>query len=244
MNGQVGLRSPEILATALVVLTALPACTIRIGTGGGFEEEFQGAGGSNGTTTSSSTATSGSSDSEPTAEEIFSQIDPQELAIHSTRASFAAAYAIGAVESLGLDPATLDEAELLDLMTQYMPVAIAEADQWIATLDPSALAAGIVVKYECSAPDIGCEAVTFCQRNPPPVVHQCHVVDCGDAGCPLCPSWVGELLKHLIYKRWCAYTCVQFPSSPAKVVAIGAGFVSSFKNTFGGPVCMPSSSAP
>ena len=151
MTVQINLRYPAILVASLVVLIVVPACTIRIGTGGGFGEELQGEGGSNGTTASGNTATSGSSGSEPTPEEIFSQIDPQELALHSTRASFAAAYAIGTVESLGLDPATLDETELLDLMTQYMPIATAEADQWIATLDPSTLAAGIVVKYECSA---------------------------------------------------------------------------------------------
>jgi hypothetical protein len=227
-------------------IAIVPGCVIRIGTGSGDGEEADlGGGATTGEGTSGEATDPGGGALTPEEERalFLSEVDQQELALVATKASFGAAYAMGMVESLGVDPATLDDAALADLVAQYMPLAAEEADKWVATLDPAMLAKGIPTEYECA--DVGCEMLSYCKHGyTPPVVHRCYVTGCGDAGCKLCPPYVGDLLKHLVFKQWCSYVCAQHPSSPIKIVAWGAGFVPMFGNGMGGPVCMEQATLP
>lgn len=110
-------------------------------------------------------------------------------------------------------------------------------DIWQACFDESTDELAISPKFECG--DQGCATSARCVMGAPTVPHMCYVDACGDAGCRGCPSWVGELLKHIVFKKWCSYVCVQSATSPLKVVAVGAGAVSSFKGVFVGPFCVP-----
>ena len=60
----------------------------------------------------------------------------------------------------------------------------------------------------------------------------------GKAGCGTCPDIVNKLLQNVAIKAWCSYVCVETGTSPAKVVAVGAGGISALKNIFFGPVCI------
>ncbi|WP_437336323.1 hypothetical protein [Sorangium sp. So ce394] len=142
------------------------------------------------------------------------------------------------MESLGLDPATLDEATLAQLVEQYLPVAVAEADRWLATLDPATLPLAVIPRTECLE-EFGCPYRTPCSLFGPPVNHQCYVTDCADAKCRQCPEIFGELVSHLVYKSWCSYVCVQTGTSPPKEVAIGIGVITYFGGQFAGPWCLP-----
>jgi hypothetical protein len=148
---------------------------------------------------------------------------------------------VGTLDSLGLDPATLDDEAILQLMEEYMPIAAEEADKWLATVDPSTLmlSGPIIPKSEC-VEQYGCAHNAKCLFNPPPVNHRCFVDDCGASKCGKCPSWVADLLKSIVSKAWCSYVCVESGTSPPKIVAVGAGAISPFKGTFLGPLCAPS----
>ncbi|WP_437645105.1 hypothetical protein [Sorangium sp. So ce362] len=150
---------------------------------------------------------------EELAEEAFLRGDPQEFALASTKATFTTYALAGMIESLGLDPATLDEAALSELMVQYMPAAAEEAERWLSTLDPSTLPLGITPRYKCTD-EFGCVYSTPCKHavwgySIPSTKHLCFVTDCGDARCSTCPTWVGEILSHLAIRAWCAYVCVE-----------------------------------
>lgn len=174
---------------------------------------------------------------EERANEAYEQIDSSELALASQKAGFVTTYLVGATEALGLDPMTLDEAALADLLQQAMPLAAEEADIWLATLDPAAAELSFSIKWECGRE--GCKNPTPCGYFPPPVDHYCYVDDCGSAACRNCPEWVAERLKGLVWKTWCSYVCIEINTSPPKVVAVGAGAVSAFKGNFVGPLCFP-----
>ncbi|WP_437769771.1 hypothetical protein WME77_23335 [Sorangium sp. So ce764] len=174
---------------------------------------------------------------EERADESYAQIDPNELALASQKAGFVTTYLVGATEALGLDPMTLDEAALVELLQQAMPLAAEEANRWLATLDPAASELSFFIKWECGRE--GCKNPTPCAYFPPPVDHYCYVDDCGSAACRNCPEWVAERLKGLVWKTWCSYVCIEVNTSPPKVVATGAGAVSAFKGNFVGPLCFP-----
>ena len=233
------------LVATFAAYSTIPGCVIRFGP---IEEDQTPDDGTETGTTGGGPLDPGSEELTPEQEreQFLANVDPYEHALLTTKAGFAAAYAVGQVESLGLDPATVDEATLDELMAYYMPLAAVEAETWVATLDPEVIAQGIVVDYECGSAAIGCEMVTYCKGGyTPPVAHQCHVTSCGDAGCPLCPSWVADYLKHIIYKRWCAYVCAQHPSNPVKIVAWGVGFIPMLGGPkLAGPYCFEQSVAP
>lgn len=168
-------------------------------------------------------------------------MDSQELALASAKASLTTYAMFGTIESLGLDPATLDEATLAELMQQYMPQAVEQADRWLATLDPSTLPLDTKPKLECTE-QFGCPYITQCKKaiptyQLPSVKHMCMVTDCGDARCRDCPDWFTDILSHLVYRSWCAYVCEEANVYMPKVVAIGAGFIPAIGTQFQGPWC-------
>jgi hypothetical protein len=217
---------------AVVVYSTTPGCVVRFGPS--TDEDSTGDGTDTGATPENPVAP------EPTPEEeaaaAFAQVDPQQLALAQAKSSLTTAYLVAQAESSGIDPSTLDEAALEQLMQEYLPAAAASADAWLATLDPATIPAWHA-KHECQY-DEGCVNRVPCQYNAPPVQHWCQVTDCGKSRCSICPDWVADLLKSLVLRSWCAYVCVEL-GKPAQtsVVAIGAGGVSAFKGYFVGPIC-------
>jgi hypothetical protein len=219
---------------AVVVMS----CVIRIGEGGDP--------GASGDTSQATTGGSGGNQDagaktpEEEAAELFGQMDPQELSLASAKAGLMTCSLVASVESSGLDPATLDEATLTQLMEQYAPAAAAEADAWLASIDPSMLPLAVTPRFECQQ-QFGCESTVPClyKVGLPEVPHLCYVVDCGAAKCPLCPPGVADLLKNIIVKAWCSYVCVEIGTVPPKTYAVGAGGISKFQGSFVGPICVP-----
>lgn len=176
---------------------------------------------------------------EQQAEEAFAALDPNERTRAVEKASATTSYLAGTLESLSLDPATVDNAALYGLMEQYAPTTAAAVDQWLATFDPTTLpSASWKPKNECGS-QYGCAYAADCQNDPyRSLAHRCFVVDCGDAKCSSCPSWFPDTLKYVLLKSWCAYVCVEANATNPKIIAVGAGGVSRFKDEFVGPYCV------
>jgi hypothetical protein len=134
-------------------------------------------------------------------------------------------------------PMCHDGAAIDEFVMQEMSTYVNPDDIWQACFDEPPDELAISPKFECG--DQGCAMNARCTTGAPAVSHMCYVDDCGDAGCNRCPSWIAERLKHIVFKTWCSYVCIQVGTSPPKVVAIGAGAVSSFKGIFIGPFCVP-----
>lgn len=132
-------------------------------------------------------------------EQPFEGIDREQLALASAKASLTTYYFAGTVDALGIDPATLDEATWRQLMEQYMPLAEAEAERWLSTMDPSTPPLmDNQPRWECTE-QWSCAYVTKCRNEPyASLSHNCWVNDCGDARCKPCPDWFPEFLKELI----------------------------------------------
>jgi hypothetical protein len=219
----------------------IPACKIRIGPGDDDSDpwtssgdESEGGGGID---------PGGAAGSEPTQPEnetdteLLARVDPEELAFATAKATVATCALNGTLDALPLDPASLDEATLLALMEQYMPAAVEQTDLWLESVSSSSFPPAPIPKYECEG-DYGCQLNPKCKYGfDPGVNHQCVIVDCGPSRCSWCPSWVLEILNHLVYKNWCAYVCVQTGTTNAPTVAVAAGGVSSFGGYFVGPIC-------
>jgi hypothetical protein len=230
-----------VVLMALFSALAVPACTLRIGPGG---DDFDRSSSSNDESEGGSGAgRGGATDHEPTAPEeetdaeLFSRVDPAELAFASAKATVTTSALNGILDALPLDPESLDEATLLALMEQYMPQAAEQTDLWLASVDASAFPPAPIPKYSCEE-DHGCQIDPKCTWGfDPGVRHRCVLVDCGASRCSWCPSWVANILAHLALKSWCAYVCVQTGVSPAPTVAVGAGGISSLGRYFVGPIC-------
>ncbi|WP_437974564.1 hypothetical protein WMF11_39930 [Sorangium sp. So ce295] len=141
-----GRRSFQIIG-AVGILAAMfsaliPACVIRIGPGDGDDGGSLAGGdssddnaGDNGEQTDGSEFTP----EEQAAIDDLENADPNE-ASRTLLVSEYAGYAVaGFIESSGVDPATADQATIDQLIEQYAPVAWQMAQEWVDTLDPSAI---------------------------------------------------------------------------------------------------------
>jgi hypothetical protein len=240
-----------MMGMVAIVYAMVPGCVIRVGSGATDEDGTAPAGTpGSGTPDESEEETDDESAEGPDdetktpeelAEEAFARGDPEEFALASAKATFTTYALAKMIESLGLDSATLDEAELGELMVQYMPAAAAEAERWLSMIDPSTLLLDLMPRYECTD-KFGCTYATRCKYavpgySLPSVRHLCFVTDCGDARCSTCPTWIGEILSHLVIRSWCAYVCVEEGVYKGKPVAIGAGGISPLQGAFIGPIC-------
>lgn len=229
-----------ILSAAVLVLVVVPGCVIKIEKRNGpGPDETAGSGGSGTASNSGGTAGTAGTDLQE-GEDTYAQLDPLELRTASAKAGFMTCALSGAVDTgiqvQGLDPNTLDLDALLALVEQYAPDASAQADTWLQSVDTSTLAYTVVPKPECE--DMGCKYKSPCQQGYiPSVKHVCFVDDCGPAKCRSCPDWINDILQHIAFKTWCSYVCVQTATSPPKVVAVGAGFISQLLNIYVGPIC-------
>lgn len=227
----------RIVALGFLAFVIVPGCVITIGPGT-----------DDGTNDGTEENPSGGNDStipEPTpseqqiGEEIYAQLDPQELTIASTRAGLTTCALASTLDSLNLDPSTLDDAAVANLLEQYGPAIEEQAATWFSGLEQSNLTYTKIPKHECTEQH-GCKYSPQCKYNyMPPVSHFCLIDDCGKAKCRNCPDFVNELLQNVAISSWCSYVCVESGSSPPKVVAVGAGGISGFKNNFIGPYCIP-----
>ncbi|WP_438027906.1 hypothetical protein [Sorangium sp. So ce233] len=242
-----------VVLVGLAGYAVVPGCVIRVGpgdgdgawpgSGDGDSTPEDGAGGSgpvdDGTGGSEAVddGTGGSPEEQQLGEEIYAQLDPEELAFASALAGNMTCALAGAVESAQIDPAAIDDEALRALLEQYAPGAMELARAWLAGTDPSTLAYRVTPKFEC-ARDYGCEPTLPClQGYIPAVNHICYIDDCGTAKCPTCPDLVNEILQNVVIRSWCSYVCVKIGTSPPEVVAVGAGAISALRNIFFGPIC-------
>jgi hypothetical protein len=226
-----------IVALGFLAFVVVPGCVITIGPGTDD--------GTNDGTEENPSGEIDSTTNEPTpseqqmGEEIYAQLDPQELAIASTRAGLTTCALASTLDSLNLDPSTLDDAAIADLMEQYGPAIEEQAASWFSGIEQSNLTYTKMPKYEC-VQQYGCKHPATCQyKYIPPVDHLCLIDDCGKAKCRNCPDFVNDLLQNVVIKAWCSYVCVETGTSPPKVVAVGAGGISAFKGNFIGLLCIP-----
>lgn len=227
----------SVVALGFLAFVIVPGCVITIGPGtddgtnDGTEENPSGG--------NDSTANEPTSSEQQTGEDIYAQLDPQELAIASTRAGLTTCALASTLDSLNLDPSTLDDAAIAELMDQYGPAIEEQAASWFAGIDQSNLVYTKTPKYEC-VEQHGCKYAAKCKYNYiPPGNYTCWIDDCGASKCRNCPEFVNDLLKSLVIKAWCSYVCTEDGLAPQKVVAVGAGGISGFKNNFVGLFCIP-----
>lgn len=142
-------------------------------------------------------------------EPAFQDAEPVQVVREGLKASTASYLVQGTVEQAielqGLDPATLDEATVQQLMDDAWPGAVEQADLWLSTLDPSAFEAAVHPSAAyCSG--LGCPSKIWCDSKHYNKTITCELQACGDAACKGCPDWFGPL-KHLVIKAWCSYVC-------------------------------------
>jgi hypothetical protein len=131
-----------------------------------------------------------------------------------TRASAAAYLLQGnveqAIELQGLDPDTIDEATMGQLIDEAWPASLDQAEAWLSTLDPSVFDAQLKPpSSECLA--MGCPEAILCDSKFYKKEITCFLQACGDGACNLCPDWFGPL-KNLGSNGWCSYVCMDGPT--------------------------------
>lgn len=196
---------------AAILAFTVPACVIRIGTGGGDEIDNSSggnssAGTSSGDPTGNTGGQSGGSQFTPEEQASFdnlSNADPLEVS-KALLASQYTAYAVAGFVESSVDPATVDEATLDQLIDQYTPIAWQQATDWVDALDPSVIPlAAIKPNYSCVT-DYGCDYMQPCDFDNGTSAG-CAIVGCGKGACPSCPKLFD--LSNLIVKNWCLFTC-------------------------------------
>lgn len=115
--------------------------------------------------------------------------------------SYAAVMVASLVESQVLDPAAIDS-----LIQQYAPTGWDTAHTWMETPEAVTLAAndGIYPNFACFKEPYACPQTTECPLSNGEQAF-CMVTHCGDAQCPWCPWFLGNIL----IKSWCAYGCLK-----------------------------------
>lgn len=205
-----------LLSLAFVGLLANSGCRIQLckgdGCGGGPDVGGWGGGGSVGGSWSEGGGGSGSSSGGyvPTPEEqaavdAAENLDPQVRALYSARAGFVGYAVRGLVEeqitATALDPTTLDVNTLSQMLQDAAAPAWDETNQWLATLDPSTLAAPPhPINVECLSSPFVCQPSVDCD-----FADICVLDDCGDGKCKPCPEKFG--LGNLVISGWCSYVC-------------------------------------
>ena len=227
----------SIVAFSFLAFVMVPGCVITIGPG--TDDETNNGTGEDPSGGNPRIPNEPTPSEQQIGEDIYAELDPRELAVASTKAGLTTCALSSTLDSLNLDPSTLDDAAIEALMEQYGPDVEQTAASWFAGIDQSNLTYTKVPKYEC-VEQYGCKYVAKCEHNYiPPVNHNCWIDDCGVAKCRSCPDWVNDLLKNIIITAWCSYVCTEDGSSPPKVVAVGAGGISKFKGNFVGLLCIP-----
>lgn len=172
----------------------------------------------------------GHSPDEQAADDALNQADPQEVALKAAAAEVAADACSNLVQQQVPDPSTVDDATLAELYTQEAPMADAEAQAWMASVDPFTLpqSGGAYPKYECIEAPYLCKPHEHCPVGDGAT---CVVTGCGTGKCPWCPDAWG----NLIYDGYCAYACMQ----GSKVWGYGINLRTRFSKKWTGFFCAP-----
>lgn len=207
MGGKAMRSAAALLTLVFLGAVAVPGCVIKLGKGGAPDEtgnpsESDGAGGQ-----SSGTGGQGGE----AAEDPFQNADPVQVVREGMKASAASYLVQGTVEQAielqGLDPATIDEATVQQLVADAWPGAVAQAEAWLSSLDPSVFETAAVHPSAAYCSSLGCPSKIWCDSKYYKKTITCNLQACGDAACKACPDWFGPL-KHLVIKAWCSYVCM------------------------------------
>lgn len=205
--GAIGSSKAFRTGAALVALSILgvcsaPGCVIKLGKGSGTDETGS-AGGSPG---------GGGAGGQSSTQDVdpFQNADAAEVNRQGLKASAAAYLLEGtidqSVELQGIDPESLDAATAQQFIDDTWPSAVAQADAWLSTLDPSVFDAQVKPPTAyCNS--LGCPTKVYCESEYYKKTITCYQQACGDAGCKVCPDWFGPL-KHLVITAWCSYVCM------------------------------------
>lgn len=213
-------RSFWVAACAVFGVLVAPACEIKIGPATSGETTADPA-----TTTGTGGASAMGTAEEQAADDAIQRADPAQIALITATAAYAAAGTASLVDAHALDPSTLDEASLSQLVDAAAPDAIAAALTWAQSIDSSLLPASYYPKYECIEPPTNCPHAVKCTGFP----GVCVVTDCASGSCPTCPGF-----SNVIIKSWCGYGCINGTGDH-----VGGAFI---LNTFfgpRGPLCFP-----
>ncbi|WP_437279989.1 hypothetical protein WME90_05355 [Sorangium sp. So ce375] len=154
-------------AWGLLAFIMAPACTITIGArkNDNAQDDTNSAdkNSQDGTSdTDDITTVQPSQSEEDIGEQVYTQLDPHELALAQAKAGHLSCALAGTLDSLNLDPSTLDDATLMSLIEQYGPAAAELADTWFSeNIDSSTVSAVNGPKFECKRTH-GCEYWTKC----------------------------------------------------------------------------------
>lgn len=180
-----------------ISLLVMSGCVIKIGPGDGQGDPLP----------SGETGEVADAPAEP--ENPLEGADPEQVAFETLKASATAyllqGYVQQAAELQGLDPDTIDETTLNQLIDSNLPAAITDADVWVSSLEPSSFV-GQTQAPPAKCYEIGCPAITRCDSPFYQKKIACFLQACGDAKCPKCPQWFGWLAS-LYIRAWCSYVC-------------------------------------
>lgn len=153
---------------------------------------------------SSGNSSSGGGDTSPDTQALYdalAQVDPEERAVGEDAAVYAAVECTDFVQSHA--PAGADDAAIEQLFQQCQASAIADAQTWMQTVDPSSLPAGPVEPNPmCVKPPYSCPGVEYCPLGDGAL---CVITNCGTGKCPYCPFNFG----NIYYTGHCTYACLQ-----------------------------------
>jgi hypothetical protein len=191
-------RIGAAIALAGMIMANIPACVIRIGPGGDNDSGSLSEGSDGNATEDQFTP------EEQAALDNLEKADPVEASRALLLSQYTAYALAGFIESSGADPEALDEATLNQLIDEYSPIAWQQAQDWMATLDPSLIPlAGFKPDYSC-VEKFGCDYMQKCDFDNGTSA-ACTIVGCGNGPCPICPKLFD--LASLVVKNWCLFTC-------------------------------------
>ncbi|WP_437585759.1 hypothetical protein [Sorangium sp. So ce1000] len=162
--------------------------------------------------------------------EVLQSADPEQVNMATATAIYAAVGAASLVESQVVDPASVDEATIQQLLDTYVPIAVDQAISWAQSVDPSTVpAAWNTVNFACEEEPYTCPRKDYCSFGAEPVL--CVINECGQGPCPSCP-WP---LNNLVFKAWCVYGC----GRGDKYVGAAFRLITRFPSRLGEFTCLP-----
>jgi len=182
---------------------------------------------------SSSGAGGGGGDSlndDEAAIDALNMVDPGEAKPKVAAAEVAAVACSDLVQAQVSDPSTVDDATLAQLYAEEAPMADAEMQAWLGTVNPSTLPLTDMPypNYQCAETPYSCKTVEYCPSGDGA---RCVITGCGKGKCPWCPDAWG----NLIYDGYCAYACMQ----GLKFWGYGINLRTRFTKKWSGFFCAP-----
>lgn len=228
----------SVVAVVTLLLTwalVAPGCVLRIGTGGPEDTGDVGGGAVGGG--AAGTGATGGGDTGISQKDIddgnaLLAAHPEEVALGTLKAS----YTTLALSNLVFDGTTdpNDVAAVEALVEQYTPIAIEEAESWMAALDASTLQQAIELVYSyplqcvyepylCSPKLVNCPWLGE--------DHICYLSECGIGTCSFCPFSFPAPVRS-----WCIHSCFRMGDGSFVGNAVYITLVGGVRL---GPICVP-----